>query len=1258
MKSKVVWLAAALGTAVGLLLVLMGAVTPAQAETPVSAGAGITAYGLATSGLYPEAAWDFESDQVEGYLAYRVASAGDVNGDGYADVIVGAHGYDVGGTPVLTDAGRAYLFYGSSRGLNTTADWIADGDKAHSAFGGMVNTAGDVNEDGYDDVLIGAYGYDIISGTDVLTDAGRVYLYLGSAGGLAEDPAWVLDGDQENALLGLGAATAGDLNGDGADDIIVSAEGYVNAPGNKGRVYVFHGASGGLAAEADWTAQSMQDTRYFGRRVGTVGDVNGDGFDDIFVASPEYSNGSAYEGAVFVWYGGSSGLGLDGTPGNADWMAESDNYGFTLGWGAAGAGDIDGDGYDDLIAGAPLYNSPPYPTINGRGAAFAWYGSEDGLNEGANGTLTNADWSVIGDQLNGYLGRMVAPAGDVNGDNYADVLVGAYIYDNPEVDEGRAYLFLGGESGLASTAAWTGESNQANAGFGFALGAAGDVNGDGYDDALAGAYAYSNGQDKEGRAYLYRGWACRAKIDGADTIYDTVQDAVDAASGGDRVMVSGYCPGVSARAGVTQSITLDKAITLAGGYHPDFSTVPDPTTYPTTLDALGEGRVLHITGDIAPVVEGLRITGGDAAGQGGAGPDDDGGGGIFVEGGAPTIRDCWIYGNTADIGGGVLLGNTTAALIDNAIYENSAGDGGGVGTGFASPIITGNEIYSNTGQFCGGGLNIYETDGTFANNVVRNNEADWGGGLCVVDSGLALTSNEILTNTADSHGGGLILDNAPATVTGNLIQGNEAATGSGGGVMIEGEACDGAALSDNEIAYNTAHWVGAGVFVNSASPTLTGNWIHHNTGNEGSGITSSWSEALISGNTIEHNSADWRGGGLALRDDSALTLEANLIRHNEAAWDGGGVFAVDSAPVLTNNAIIDNGLTENGDGDGLCIDTSTPRLLHNTLSSNSGGKGYGIYVGAGSTATLTNTIVVSQTTGVFVDTDGAATVNGVLWYSNGADTDGDVTIVGGNAYSGVPAFEADGYHLTRASAAIDRGVAVDVTIDIDGDSRPLNYGLDLGADEYAGDLVLPEVVGREPGPEATDVAVDAAIVITFSEAIDTGSFAYTVAPDPGGWSAAWRAGDTVVSLSHLDFAVETRYTVTVSAADDVAGNALGDAPVAWAFTTGEEASHQEAPAITSADGTTFVAGAAGSFMVTATGAPTPAITVSDGLPAGVTFTDNGNGTASLAGTPAAGTGGVYPLTITASNGVAPDATQAFTLTVEARVYLPLVLSSS
>jgi hypothetical protein len=100
---------------------------------------------------------------------------------------------------------------------------------------------------------------------------------------------------------------------------------------------------------------------------------------------------------------------------------------------------------------------------------------------------------------------------------------------------------------------------------------------------------------------------------------------------------------------------------------------------------------------------------------------------------------------------------------------------------------------------------------------------------------------------------------------------------------------------------------------------------------------------------------------------------------------------------------------------------------------------------------------------------------------------------------------------------------------------------------------------------------------------------------------------------------------------------------------------QQAPAITSANSTMFVVGASGSFTVTATGVPTPTITLGGTLPSGITFSDNGNGTATLAGTPASGTAGIYPLTFTASNGVLPNATQNFTLTVSTEIYLPLVV---
>ena len=99
----------------------------------------------------------------------------------------------------------------------------------------------------------------------------------------------------------------------------------------------------------------------------------------------------------------------------------------------------------------------------------------------------------------------MATAGDVNGDGYADVLVGAHMYDNPELNEGRVSLYLGSSSGLGSSAAWTAESNQDQSGFGYALGTAGDVNGDGYADVLVGAYRYDDGQSDEGLALLYYG---------------------------------------------------------------------------------------------------------------------------------------------------------------------------------------------------------------------------------------------------------------------------------------------------------------------------------------------------------------------------------------------------------------------------------------------------------------------------------------------------------------------------------------------------------------------------------------------------------------------------------------------------------------------------------------------------------------------------------------------------------------------------------
>jgi hypothetical protein len=161
------------------------------------------AYPLTIDPLLTSPAWTVESDQIAGYLGVSVATAGDVNGDGHADVIVGAHGYDNG----QADEGRAFVYHGSAAGLAATAAWTAESDQADALFGFSVATAGDVNGDGYADVIVGAHGYDNGEGAE-----GRASVYHGSAAGLAATPAWTAESDQGGAApwrrRGTSTATA------------------------------------------------------------------------------------------------------------------------------------------------------------------------------------------------------------------------------------------------------------------------------------------------------------------------------------------------------------------------------------------------------------------------------------------------------------------------------------------------------------------------------------------------------------------------------------------------------------------------------------------------------------------------------------------------------------------------------------------------------------------------------------------------------------------------------------------------------------------------------------------------------------------------------------------------------------------------------------------------------------------------------------------------------------------------------------------
>ncbi len=449
-----------------------------------SNGGFVRIYRGRAEGLLETFSWDIQHG---GAFGAAVGTAGDVNGDGYADLLVTASATDT-----------AYLFEGGPSGPGTVEDWSTDYPGADWGF--AMATAGDVNGDGFSDVIVGAP-----KSTALVPEDGRAVVFLGGADGLRAVESWTTDGNNAGAEFGYSVASAGDVNGDGFSDVVVGAVLYDEGQTNEGKVFVFCGSDTGLPAAANWTATSNQAEARMGYSVASAGDVNGDGYSDIIVGARGYADPDTDEGAAFVWYGSASGLGAAGTPANADWRAEGNQASAYFGIAVASAGDVNGDGYGDVIVGASLYDQG----LTDGGAAFVWHGSATGL--GAIGTPANADWKAYGTQASSRFGAAVAGAGDVNDDGWGDILVGAYMYDGTETNEGRACAWYGSSAGLGPsnrTADWTADGGQATGYFGFSLAWAGDVNGDGYSDVAVGSYLWDWGDTiDQGRVLVYHGSA-------------------------------------------------------------------------------------------------------------------------------------------------------------------------------------------------------------------------------------------------------------------------------------------------------------------------------------------------------------------------------------------------------------------------------------------------------------------------------------------------------------------------------------------------------------------------------------------------------------------------------------------------------------------------------------------------------------------------------------------------------------------------------
>ena len=434
-----------LGKAVGTLAILAATAL----STPAMAGEFPAAIGLET--LDGGNGFRLDGHDYDDRSGWSVAAAGDVNGDGFGDLIVGAYRGDQVFPSGIANSGESYVVFGKAGGFAASLDLATlnggngfrlDGIGEYDESGKSVAAAGDVNGDGFGDLIVGAAQAD----PNGNSYAGESYVVFGKAGGFAASLDLAsLDGGNGFRIGGINAgdhigssvAGAGDVNGDGFGDLIVGAT-------FAGKSYVVFGKAGGFAASFDLAALDGGNGFRLdgsGSPVAKAGDVNGDGFGDLIV-------GALFAGKYVVF--GKAG----GFAASFDLAALDGGNGFRLdgsGGSVAGAGDVNGDGFGDLIVGdhfaAPNGNSGPGRAMwcLARRAGFA--ASLDlATLDGGNGF--RLDGVNAGDES----GRSVAGAGDVNGDGFGDLIVGAHLADpDGPYNAGESYVVFGKAGGFAAS---------------------------------------------------------------------------------------------------------------------------------------------------------------------------------------------------------------------------------------------------------------------------------------------------------------------------------------------------------------------------------------------------------------------------------------------------------------------------------------------------------------------------------------------------------------------------------------------------------------------------------------------------------------------------------------------------------------------------------------------------------------------------------------------------------------------------------------
>ncbi|GFE71566.1 Calx-beta domain-containing protein [Chroococcus sp. FPU101] len=406
--------------------------------------------GFALNGIFPY-----------GISGFSVSSAGDVNGDGFDDLIIGTR-----------DEGQSYVVFGKSSGfsaslnlsttLNGTNGFALNGINSGDGSGRTVSSAGDINGDGFDDLIIGAFRADP-NGYSYSYNTGQSYVVFGKSDDFSPSinlstlngtNGFAINGLNSGDALGWSVSSAGDVNGDGFDDILIGAPNVDLNGYYSGQSYVVFGKSGGFGASFDlstlngtngFAINGISERDYLGWSVSNGGDVNGDGFDDILIGARGAAPNGNYSGQSYVVFGKSGGfnpnINLSTLNGANGFAINGINFGDASGYSVSSAGDVNGDGFDDILIGA--YNANPNSTYTGQ--SYVVFGKNSGFSASFDLSTLNGTngFAVNGINTGDGLGWSVSSAGDINGDGFDDIIIGAIGADPNGSYSGQSYVIFG-----------------------------------------------------------------------------------------------------------------------------------------------------------------------------------------------------------------------------------------------------------------------------------------------------------------------------------------------------------------------------------------------------------------------------------------------------------------------------------------------------------------------------------------------------------------------------------------------------------------------------------------------------------------------------------------------------------------------------------------------------------------------------------------------------------------------------------------------